>query len=128
MQKESPSQKRKVYYYADLYENTRTGQKGIVFIWQDWSKMYWWGRGTESSPNESALNNVLEKLIQTHGQKEWSDIYQKYNQALLDIWTDPVRWKFPKCCLTLWRSDFEWWHEKKKFNKKELIDDITSNK
>jgi len=96
---------RKVYYYADLYENDTW--EGIVFNGQDNSKIYWaWG-------NKDEQRSIIKQLIVTHWKEEWAKIYQQYNQALLDIAADEVEWKFPRACLVLWREDFEWWNEKK---------------
>lgn len=119
METGKPNLKRKVYYYADLYSDPVSWQDGIVFIGQDGSRMYRWGWTKEK------VNNTLEKLIATHWVDKWSEIYREYNQALLDVATDPTTRKFPKCCLTLWREDYEWWYNKTKFKKSLSKDDTT---
>lgn len=57
-------------------------------IWGFWS---WW----------ESWRFILRQLIKNHWQKEWIDIYNKYNQSLLEI----------KDCWILWDS-WSWLNKK----------------
>ena len=95
-EKGSKVKRNKTYFYADVYEHSN-GSKGIVFIWEDGSKIYWAGG------DENRQRYIIEQLIEDYGVEVWTAIYTKYNQALLDIGTKdvPPHWTFPKACLTL---------------------------
>lgn len=95
---------RKVYYYADTFSNDTW--EGIVFRWQDNSKIYWAGWDKDKQ------RTIIKKLIETHWVDKGTAIYQDYNQALLDISAEEVEWNFPRACLVLWREDFEWWTDR----------------
>ena len=87
--------KKKIYFFATELINKMTWKSSIVFSWQNGMRghwAWWW---------LNQINFVLEKLIEKNGIKQWSEIYQKFNEALLDIAKDEPNkwWDFPKSAL-----------------------------
>ena len=71
--------KRKRHFFALKWEDW-----GIVFESRDWyTKMYraWWGR--------DSVNYVLQACIVLYWEKEWVDVYKKFNEALVTV-SDPI--------------------------------------
>lgn len=58
-------------------------------------------RGHRAGGWEHQINFVLEKLIELNWKDKWILIYQKFNEALLQIAKDNAsnKWHFPKSAL-----------------------------
>jgi len=92
--------KKKTYFYATELINKDTDSRSLVFTWDNWMWAHWAGGG------EWRVNFVLEKLVQNNGKEKGIEIYQKFNQALIDISADEwaKNWAFPKSCLVVYRK------------------------
>ena len=84
--------RKKVYLYAKETDN------GIMFKSPDYDEKilgHWaWG-------NEKEVKFVIKALIDLYWPRDWYDIYEKYNRALLHV---AKNWPYPWLtgCLTLY--------------------------
>lgn len=94
---------KKTYLFANQHPTA-----WLVFSWWDWSNKMrgfwaWWEDG----------RFILRHLIKKYWNKEWIDIYNKYNQALLEVKDSWMIWEneawVPKriWCIVLYQSNWE---------------------
>ena len=96
--------KKKVYFYATEFFDKTSGRKSLVFCWQNGQ----WGHRAGWGPDK--VNFVLNKLVQKRGTKRWIQIYQAFNDALLEVSKDKVEGRnFPKWVLVMFSKENENW-------------------
>lgn len=92
--------RKKTYFYASEFFDKSTWRKSMVFIWQNNTWIHragWW-------PDK--VNFVLAKLVAKRGKKSGCQIYQAFNDALLEVSKEKVNKRdFPKWVLVMFQKD-----------------------
>lgn len=92
--------RKKTYFYASEFFDRNTGRKSMVFIWQNNTWIHRAGGWPEK------VNFVLDKLVKKRGAKRGCQIYQAFNDALLEVSKERVEKRdFPKWVLVMFNKD-----------------------
>ena len=92
--------KKKIYFYATEFVDKNTGRKSLVFCGQNWMRGHWAGWGPDK------VNFVLEKLVSKRWTKRGIQIYQAFNDALLEVSKHKQENRnFPKWVLVMFQKD-----------------------
>lgn len=87
--------RNKIYLYAGTYGDKMkfTTHDGSIFGFRAWG-------------NEKEPKFIIKKLVDMYGPKEWYEIYEKFNNALLAV-SKMENFNKPTACITLYRrKDF----------------------
>jgi len=92
--------KKKIYFYASEFIDKNTGRKSLVFCGQNWMRWHWAGWGPDK------VNFVLAKLVAKRWTKKGIQIYQAFNDALLEVSKEKQENRnFPKWVLVMFQKD-----------------------
>lgn len=92
--------KKKIYFYATEFVDKNSGRKSLVFCGQNWMRGHWAGWGPDK------VNFVLEKLVSKRWTKRGIQIYQAFNDALLEVSKHKQENRnFPKWVLVMFQKD-----------------------
>ena len=107
--------KKKIYFYATEFIDKNTGRKSLVFCGQNWMRGHWAGWGPDK------VNFVLEKLVSKRWTRRGIQIYQAFNDALLEVSKQKQENRnFPKWVLVMFQKDQDenWvWEDKSNLSK-----------
>lgn len=84
---------KKVYLFATMY-----GDK-MRFSTHDW-EMYWFWAGW----NETQPKFIISALVDLYWPEEWLEVYEKFNNALLEV-SKNEHFNKPTACITLYSRD-----------------------
>lgn len=86
---------KKVYLYAKQHPRA-------WLVFHDWIKnwMRWYRAGGDKEKKE--MKFIIRKLVEKHWVEKGKEIYQAYNEALLDIWESWYYNKGETACIVLY--------------------------